>query len=109
MEREISLECTANDIELVKKASFQAAEAFKTFTGIETKIVVVGSLSDDQYIFYQLNSYSFSVGGVVGTCKNGKIRCSNTLYDRLLDIKDKALPDIRNIFFGTSVNRKFSD
>lgn len=47
MEREISLECTANDIELVKKASFQAAEAFKTFTGIETKIVVVGSLSDD--------------------------------------------------------------
>jgi hypothetical protein len=47
MEREISLECTATDIELVKNASFQAAEAFKTFTGIETKIVVVGSLSDD--------------------------------------------------------------
>lgn len=51
----------------------------------------------------------FSFGGVIGTCKGGRIRCSNTLADRLNNISDKALPDIRKILFGVSSSRKFTD
>lgn len=53
--------------------------------------------------------FIFSVGGIIGTCKGGRIRCSNTLADRLANISEKALPDIRNILFGISQSRKFTN
>ena len=58
-------------------------------------------------ILILMYSFIFRCGGVIGTCKGGRIRCSNTLADRLLNLSEKALPDIRNIFFGVSQSRKF--
>lgn len=62
-----------------------------------------------KYFAININFYLFSCGGVIGTCKGGRIRCSNTFTDRLNNISDKALPDIRNILFGISQSRKFTN
>lgn len=50
-----------------------------------------------------------SCGGVEVVSKNGKIKCNNTLENRLYAITQHTLPMIRAELFGPNPNRKHHD
>lgn len=47
MENEVAIECTSDDLELVKTASTKAAEIFKENTLIEVSINISGTLPEE--------------------------------------------------------------
>ncbi|KAG0319474.1 V-ATPase V1 sector subunit E [Dissophora globulifera] len=46
-------------------------------------------------------------GGVIVAGNGGRIKCNNTPEARLAIIEEDMLPDVRNMLFGQSPNRKF--
>lgn len=48
MEREVTLECLPDDLDLVMNASQKASKSFMDCTGITITVKVAGELSDDQ-------------------------------------------------------------
>ena len=47
MENEVTIECTSDDLDLVKRASKKAAEMFKANTLIDVSINVVGIMPEE--------------------------------------------------------------
>ncbi|KAF9174400.1 V-ATPase V1 sector subunit E [Entomortierella chlamydospora] len=48
-----------------------------------------------------------SAGGVIVAGNGGKTKCNNTPEARLAILEESMLPDVRNMLFGQSPNRKF--
>ncbi|KAI8604628.1 ATPase, V1/A1 complex, subunit E [Dissophora ornata] len=48
-----------------------------------------------------------SAGGVIVAGNGGRTKCNNTLEARLAILEEDMLPDVRNMLFGQSPNRKF--
>lgn len=48
MENEVTIECTSDDLELVKVASKKAAELFKENTMIDVSINVIGIMPEEK-------------------------------------------------------------
>ncbi|GJJ69473.1 V-type H+-transporting ATPase subunit E [Entomortierella parvispora] len=48
-----------------------------------------------------------SAGGVIVAGNGGKTKCNNTPEARLSILEEDMLPDVRNMLFGPSPNRKF--
>ncbi|KAF9204766.1 V-ATPase V1 sector subunit E [Haplosporangium sp. Z 27] len=50
---------------------------------------------------------SDSAGGIIVAGNGGRTKCNNTLEARLAILEESMLPDIRDMLFGQSPNRKF--
>ncbi|KAI8320680.1 putative vacuolar ATP synthase subunit E [Martensiomyces pterosporus] len=85
------------DAELIKEAVPKAVEIYKEKTGksISATVVVDSPLPDTV------------LGGVRISALNGRITVDNTLQARLDLSSDRMLPQLRNVLFGQSPNRKF--
>ncbi|KAJ1671516.1 V-ATPase V1 sector subunit E [Coemansia sp. RSA 1694] len=85
------------DAALIKRATEQAVAAYKEKTGKTVRATVVESspLSDTV------------LGGVRVSALNDRISVDNTLQARLDLSSNYMLPQLRNILFGQSPNRKF--
>lgn len=112
METDVALACLPDDQQLVQDASTKAASTFEKATGLRLTLKVEPTLNEDWYqdtfICTLLHAHC-SYGGVLGSCKGGRIRCSNTLKDRLANVSAVSLPGIREILFGVSQTRKHMD
>ncbi|KAJ2846069.1 V-ATPase V1 sector subunit E [Coemansia brasiliensis] len=85
------------DVALVKAAVSKATEIYKEKTGKDIKATVV----DDDPLADAV------LGGVRVSTLNDRISVDNTLLARLDLSSDRMLPQLRNILFGQSPNRKF--
>ncbi|KAJ1833013.1 V-ATPase V1 sector subunit E [Coemansia sp. RSA 2711] len=85
------------DVELIKQAVPKAAELYKQKTGKDVKATVV----EDDVLADSV------LGGVRVSALGDRISVDNTLQARLDLSSDRMLPQLRNVLFGQSSNRKF--
>ncbi|KAJ1644113.1 V-ATPase V1 sector subunit E [Coemansia erecta] len=84
------------DLDLVKKAVGEAVEIYKKKgKDIEATVVEESTLPDSV------------LGGVRVSALNDRISVDNTLLTRLDLSSDRMLPQLRDVLFGQSPNRKF--
>lgn len=86
------------DAEFVRATGIsQAKELYKKKQEREVEI----TLSEDEWLNEE------SMGGVIVTAHDGRIRCLNTFQHRLELASDQTLPELRVSLFGPSPSRKF--
>jgi len=97
VEKECTVICREEDIDLVKVAIPAAQAKLKEATNVHCAVKIA-------------NTYlSRCAGGVEVTSCNGRLRVVNTLESRLELVARQKLPDIRVQLFGTNPNRRFMD
>ncbi|KAI9018452.1 ATPase, V1/A1 complex, subunit E [Hyaloraphidium curvatum] len=97
MEEQVSIQCRTADVPLVEAAVADAAKACAENLKIQVKAVI-----DKENPLPET-----SAGGVVLYGLGDRIRCANTLENRLEMLTQKMLPDMRILLFGVSENRSF--
>jgi V-type H+-transporting ATPase subunit E len=99
LEENIKLRCREKDVAIVREVYPKAVDNYKKATGKDVKVTI----DEDVYLPGDLS------GGVELLAQNGKIKCVNTLENRLKLISGQMLPELREILFGSNPNRKFRD
>lgn len=100
MDERIIIKCRVQDVQLVEKAIAVAKERFAKETGL-----AMPTMSIDETAYLP----SDSAGGVIAHSHAGRIRCDNTLEERMRHAFELMLPTLRVCLFGESSNRKFYD
>ena len=118
MEKEVSLRCRRQDLDLVKQLVPESMQRYKQELKQKEINVTVDEknfLADDSYVLLLLvilqirSSLCFRAGGVELYAMGGKIKVSNTIEARLAMIFNQILPEIREKLFGANQNRKYHD
>lgn len=95
-DNDVLVEARAADRSLVEGLISSAQQKASAALGKDVKIAMSNqSLSDS------------CAGGVVVTTKDGRIRCDQTLENRLEFLADKLMPHIRRMLYGSSPGRKY--
>ncbi|KGG51890.1 putative vacuolar ATP synthase subunit E [Mitosporidium daphniae] len=97
----ITVYCCERDKPLVDAISSAAIVEFKEKTSTECKLTIqVGAVSQ----FPALAS-----GGIIATCKGGRVMINNTLQKRLELLAEQSLPALKEAFIGPCPSRRFFD
>ncbi|KAL2912642.1 V-ATPase V1 sector subunit E [Polyrhizophydium stewartii] len=97
MEPKVTVQCRAEDNDLVRTAIAEAVKEYTSEVKLKTEVVID-----------EANPLpATSAGGVVLSAVEGRIRTANTLESRLELLEELMLPEIRMQLFGPSPNRKF--
>ncbi|CAD8132668.1 unnamed protein product [Paramecium pentaurelia] len=99
LEPRIELTCLEQDVQLVKSILGECQEEFSQIIKRETTKDFKTTLSINQSQYLTEKSGKPILGGIVLSCANNRIVCSNTLDDRLELSLQEFLPDIRNGLF----------
>ncbi|CAD8177670.1 unnamed protein product [Paramecium pentaurelia] len=99
LEPRIELTCLEQDVSLVRSILGECQEEFQQIIKKETikDFKTTLSINQSQYLTEKMGKPI--LGGVVLSCANSRIVCSNTLDDRLELSLQEFLPDIRNGLF----------
>ncbi|EGR30819.1 vacuolar ATP synthase subunit e, putative [Ichthyophthirius multifiliis] len=96
MEQNVELQCKKEDLDLIQSIIYECESNFNTLVIKECKLKNFNckiSINKD----YFLNDKNKNIlGGVVISCYDGKIVCSNTLDARIEQSFQEFLPEIRN-------------
>ena len=111
------------DVETAKKAVEEAIKEYKEKTGDDIEVSVDESepLPKDRWVpcfasppdgipdcfALGILTGSFSPGGVVITCQDGKVSMDNTFTRRLELLGEESMPKVIETLFGKNPNRKF--
>jgi len=99
LEEDLKVQCRKKDADLVKSLIPEVtADAQK-----KLKLNVKLTLDESEFLTEE------SLGGVVLLCQNDRIKCMNSLKNRLDGLAEMMLPQIRTMLYGPSPNRKFFD
>lgn len=101
MDERVIITCRVQDVKLVEKAVVVAKERFAKESGLAT----IPTVTIDENVYLP----SDSAGGVIAHSHAGRIRCDNTLEERMRHAFELMLPTLRVCLFGESANRKFHD
>ncbi|KAJ2156524.1 V-ATPase V1 sector subunit E [Coemansia sp. RSA 552] len=93
----VNVRVRKDDIALVRTAAPKAAEQYRDKTGREITISIIDQEPLPDSV----------LGGVRVSALNDRISVDNTLQARLDLSADGMLPQLRNVLFGQSPNRKF--
>ena len=97
----VTIYCAEKDKPSVDAVSAAAVNEFKEQSSTDCKLVVqVGSLSQ----FPTLSS-----GGIIASCRGGRVMVDNTLQKRLELLAEKSLPILKDAFVGPCPSRRFFD
>jgi len=107
-EPQVEVRCRQIDVDIVESILHDSIEEYKKRTSkpleakIDKKNFLLPPKSDQDP-----NHYCY--GGILVVGYNGRIKCDNTLDQRLLLAFEGLLPDIRIALFGASETRKFKN
>ncbi|CAD8148378.1 unnamed protein product [Paramecium octaurelia] len=99
LEPRIELTCLEQDVQLIRTILVECQEEFTVIIKRETTKDFKTTLSINQSQYLTEKGGKPILGGVVLSCANSRIVCSNTLDDRLELSLQEFLPDIRNGLF----------
>ncbi|CAD8154652.1 unnamed protein product [Paramecium pentaurelia] len=99
LEPRIELTCLEQDVQLIRTILQECQEEFSIIIKRETTKDFKTTLSINQSQYLTEKQGKPILGGVVLSCANNRIVCSNTLDDRLELSLQEFLPDIRNGLF----------
>ncbi|CAD8064734.1 unnamed protein product [Paramecium primaurelia] len=99
LEPRIELMCLEQDVQLIRTILVECQEEFTKIIQRETAKDFKTTLSINQSQYLTDKGGKPILGGVVLSCANNRIVCSNTLDDRLELSLQEFLPDIRNGLF----------
>ncbi|KAI9145627.1 ATPase, V1/A1 complex, subunit E [Paraphysoderma sedebokerense] len=99
LETEVTVQCRQVDMPLVKAVLTDAVKTAKNTLKFDINVTL-----DEKNTLPEE-----SIGGVILSAQNGRIKCLNSLKDRLDIVSDMMLPEIRVMLYGPSPNRRFFD
>lgn len=100
----VTIFCSQRDKQLVNNSVPKAASEFKKKTGAECTLNVVVSSQSTAFYYPSVES-----GGIVASCKSGRIIVDNTLSKRLELLAEQCLPTLKETFIGPCSSRRFFD
>lgn len=99
LEDHVVIRCRQQDLNIVKEVLPKAIDSYRQAVKKDVKVTI----DTETYLPSDVS------GGVEIMAQKGKIKCSNTLEDRLRLISGQMLPELREVLFGSNPNRKFRD
>lgn len=101
MESNVTIQCRAEDVDLVKKAIEHAKDKYQQAQFKKNPKEVKVTIDEANPLPSQ------SAGGIALSAVEGRIKIANTLESRLELLQDQMLPEIRVLLYGPSPSRKF--
>lgn len=97
MEKNVTIQARPKDYDLVEAQLKLAAQEYNSVLNLVVEPVIdkENPLGDD------------SCGGMIISCFEKRIKVTNTLAGRLGLVSEQMMPDMKEMLFGPSPNRKF--
>jgi V-type H+-transporting ATPase subunit E len=99
LEEEVTVRCRRQDVHLVEQVINGAVSEYRKSTSKNVKV----------NIDVQNHLPSDIAGGLEILARGGKLKVVNTLESRLDQISQQMIPELREILFGSNINRRFKD